>query len=67
MNRPLTREDREDYKIAREIEKNSRIEKPCLHDLCLECHGTGKKADGTICIHHLSCPCPKCTPVFSVR
>ena len=36
-------------------------EKPCLHDGCSQCHGTGKKQDGTICIHHISCPCPKCT------
>jgi len=34
---------------------------PCLHDSCSQCHGTGKKQDGTICIHHISCPCPKCT------
>jgi len=35
---------------------------PCLHDSCPECFGTGIKGDGTTCIHHLSCPCPKCTP-----
>ena len=36
----------------------------CLHDACPDCHGTGKKHDGTMCIHFLSCPCPKCTPRF---
>ena len=33
----------------------------CLHDGCPDCHGTGRKEDGSICIHYLSCPCPKCT------
>ena len=33
---------------------------PCAHDSCPECVGTGKKKDGTICIHHMVCSCPKC-------
>jgi len=37
---------------------------PCLHDECTQCHGTGIKLDGTPCIHHISCPCPKCSPRF---
>jgi len=36
--------------------------KPCLHDSCTSCCGTGIKIDGTICGHSISCPCPKCTP-----
>ena len=36
--------------------------RPCLHDGCTQCAGTGRKADGEICVHMLSCPCPKCTP-----
>lgn len=36
----------------------------CLHDGCPDCGGTGRKEDGTMCIHYLSCPCPKCTPRF---
>lgn len=36
--------------------------RPCLHDSCSECVGTGRKRDGTMCVHMLSCPCPKCTP-----
>ena len=35
---------------------------PCRHDSCSECHGTGRKQNGAICIHMISCPCPKCTP-----
>lgn len=35
---------------------------PCMHDQCTECVGTGIKHDGGICIHHISCPCSKCTP-----
>jgi len=35
--------------------------RPCLHDQCTQCHGTGRTAFG-ICIHGISCPCPKCSP-----
>jgi hypothetical protein len=35
---------------------------PCMHDSCPECHGTGIKIDGSMCIHNISCPCPRCTP-----
>jgi hypothetical protein len=34
----------------------------CLHTQCPECNGTGQKKNGLgICVHHLSCSCPKCT------
>lgn len=36
--------------------------RPCLHDSCSQCIGTGVKQDGSICIHMISCPCPKCSP-----
>ena len=35
--------------------------RPCLHDQCPDCVGTGIKKDGSICVHNISCPCPKCT------
>jgi hypothetical protein len=34
----------------------------CMHDNCLSCHDTGVKVNGSMCIHHISCPCPKCSP-----
>lgn len=34
----------------------------CLHDACPECHGTGRKQSGEMCVHMIACPCPKCTP-----
>lgn len=34
----------------------------CMHDQCYECSGTGQKRTGGMCIHMLSCPCPKCSP-----
>lgn len=37
---------------------------PCMHDQCTDCHGTGIKSNGGICIHGISCPCPKCTPTY---
>jgi hypothetical protein len=36
----------------------------CLHDSCGECGGCGKKKDGSMCIHFISCACPKCTPRY---
>lgn len=36
--------------------------RPCLHDQCPDCVGTGVKKDGNPCIHGISCPCPKCSP-----
>lgn len=38
--------------------------RPCMHDQCTECHGTGIRRGGGMCIHGISCPCPKCTPSF---
>lgn len=34
---------------------------PCLHDACPNCIGTGIRKNGQRCVHHLVCPCPKCT------
>ena len=36
----------------------------CQHDSCSECHGTGKKKNGDMCIHMISCRCPKCSPRY---
>lgn len=44
--------------------QNDNSWRPCMHDQCTQCHGTGVKYDGSPCIHYLSCPCPKCTPSF---
>ena len=38
--------------------------KPCVHDACTSCHGTGVKTDGTRCVHMISCSCPKCSPYY---
>jgi len=35
-------------------------EQKCLHDSCPECKGTGRKKNGEMCIHMISCPCKKC-------
>ena len=38
--------------------------KPCKHDECPTCIGTGIKEDGSPCIHNIHCDCPKCTAKF---
>lgn len=51
--KPLRPWDKKKY-IKKEI--------PCAHDRCPECHGTGRKKNGEICVHMISCRCPKCNP-----
>lgn len=34
----------------------------CLHDNCETCKGTGRKKDGSHCIHMISCSCSRCSP-----
>jgi hypothetical protein len=36
----------------------------CLHRSCPECHGTGKRQNGVICVHYISCPCKRCSWVY---
>ncbi len=36
--------------------------RPCMHDSCTSCVGTGIKSDGSMCVHMISCPCPRCSP-----
>lgn len=47
-------------KVRRRIFSNS--EQACMHDQCSQCVGTGVKSDGTLCVHMISCPCPRCRP-----
>ena len=35
--------------------------RPCLHAGCSQCHGSGRKKNGEICAHMLSCPCERCS------
>ncbi len=39
---------------------NNRTTQPCLHDQCATCNGTGINPFGGLCVHGLSCSCPKC-------
>ena len=44
------------------LSRFKQIWRPCLHDQCTSCHGTGIDGNGRTCIHMISCPCPKCSP-----
>jgi len=38
---------------------------PCLHTQCPTCKGTGFNIQtGEMCVHFISCPCPKCSPRY---
>ena len=64
-NVPTDRKSYEDNLKERQKKHLKQIHwKPCLHDNCPECVGTGIKKDGSKCYHYLSCPCPKCTPTY---
>ena len=53
-------------KHLEEVEKNKDESfVPCRHNECSECVGTFVKKDGSPCIHYISCPCPKCNPVYN--
>lgn len=57
----LRRRREKHYEYLRQATR--RPYQPCTHDGCSECVGTGIKRDGSPCIHMISCPCPKCSPV----
>jgi hypothetical protein len=42
--------------------QNQKPWKPCAHDQCQNCVGTGIGRFGGACIHSLVCDCPKCKP-----
>ena len=64
--------DREQYEEDLRRRQDEHLEKiqagrgigwrPCMHNGCSECIGTGIKKDGSVCIHWISCPCPICSP-----
>ena len=54
---------RQDAHIRRINDHKESNWQPCLHDKCPDCIGTGIKRDGSSCIHMISCPCSKCTPM----
>jgi len=56
---------RQEDHIAEITRRNDLNWRPCLHDSCPECIGTGLRRIGGSCIHMISCPCPKCTPTCS--
>ena len=39
-------------------------EPACAHRQCPRCKGTGRDERGNACIHFISCPCPKCSPMM---
>lgn len=50
------------YDLLSEARNKKKQKEHCRHNDCPKCHGTGKKDDGTQCIHMISCPCKKCKP-----
>ena len=65
----INREDYERDLKRRQEEHLARVNRnkpwrPCKHDQCTSCFGTGIKIDGSPCIHGIVCPCPKCSPQY---
>jgi len=52
--------------LDRVFKRGNQNWRPCMHDSCPNCFGTGIKADGSPCVHMISCPCPKCSPSYIV-
>ncbi len=57
----LKRRQEEHLRSIRQNSYEHSFWQPCLHDQCPECIGTGIRRDGSICVHGISCPCPKCS------
>lgn len=59
----LKRRQEEHLKNVRQLAVSKMTEywTPCMHDQCTSCHGTGIKLDGSMCLHAIICPCPKCS------
>lgn len=65
LNAPIDRNEYERQLKERQERHLSRFEqnwRPCLHDQCTRCHGTGINQYGHTCVHGISCSCPKCSP-----
>ena len=69
MKDQISREQYEEDLIRRQAEhldnirsKQNKAWKPCLHDSCPKCLGTGRQSDGSFCAHYIYCSCPKCSP-----
>lgn len=39
----------------------------CLHKSCSSCKGTGRKSNGELCVHMISCSCPSCSPTCKIN
>lgn len=55
----------EDFAKAILEQKDTQLaaEGNCLNRNCPECRGSMRRADGTVCVHSISCPCPRCSSV----
>jgi hypothetical protein len=47
------------------LQQGGRPWKPCAHDQCTHCYGTGVTAFGP-CVHAIYCDCPKCSATSTV-
>lgn len=60
-------EGRNQYKSVEEMNKAIGIfqdDQKCLHKSCPDCEGSGRKKNGQLCVHMISCPCRRCTFTF---
>ena len=55
------------YEIERRTKQHEEVmakihdRQQCLHKNCAQCGGTGKRKDGTVCVHMISCSCDRCS------
>lgn len=67
----ISREDYEKDVIQKQKEHLGRVQqrqnrnwKPCAHNSCTNCFGTGIDSFGNTCVHGIYCNCPKCSPFY---
>lgn len=69
MNREEYEKDLKEHQRGHldSVQQNrNEVWRPCAHDGCSSCVGTGVKHDGSSCVHMIACPCPKCSPMSAV-
>ena len=71
VSNTITKEEYEKDLIQKQKEHFAKIHnrqnqnwKPCAHDSCPNCVGTGVDSFGRPCVHGIYCNCPKCSPSY---
>lgn len=52
--------------LKRKADEDEKLGDYCFHLACSKCQGTRRDEFGRACIHMISCPCKRCTPIYKI-